>query len=242
MDRVPTRVMTRASKAIAAVPHGLPMGKGCLGSSGCRTACPGAMWWASSKCGTLCVCQALGAGKNKFTPQNSFDSVMLTYMATIEDIIEAGRLVVFDLPQWEPRLPIRPLYTTPDFLEWADDMQRLHDPKFGVGGRTLFEHLLMMFCDFRCATRCPPHAGDLRRMIPTKSGIWKMHPPKLRIYGWCPSQHSFVALLPAFESDTKADKSLNATKMKEVEEFIRNHHLESTITRGDVLAVFPNQN
>jgi hypothetical protein len=160
-------------------------------------------------------------------------------MATVKDIVASEVIVPFEVPQWEPRLPLRPLWTTHDLLDWADTKSELHDKTFAVGRRTLFEHLLIMFCDFRCAERCPAHAGDLKRMTPTKHGIWKMHPPKVRVYGWCPDKFQFIAVTAALESETKTDRKLNDRKLKEVNDFIKNHGLEETVLRGDILAVFP---
>lgn len=164
---------------------------------------------------------------------------MLTYMATVAEVVASGVIVAFEVPAWEPRLPLRPLWVTPALVSWADAKPELHDNAFGVGGRTLFEHLLTMLCDFRCAEHCPSHAGDLKRMTPTKHGIWKMHPPKMRVYGWCPGQFQFVGVTATLESETKADHKLNGAKMKEVRDFIQKHALQNTILRGDVLAVFP---
>lgn len=161
-------------------------------------------------------------------------------MATIDDVAAAGKLATFQLPDWETRLPIRPLWVTPELLKWADNSPELHDGALAVGGRTMFEHLLLTFCDFRCSDRF--HAGDLRRMLPNKKGIWKMHPPGLRIYGWCPGQHRFVAVTWALASETKSDRSLNDQKRDKVLKFIAEQKLAHTIVRGDILAVFPNQN
>jgi|SRR5580700_8727542 hypothetical protein len=160
-------------------------------------------------------------------------------MATVSDALDGGIIVVFEVPAWDSRLPLRPLWVTPDLLSWVDAKPELHDTAFAVGARTLFEHLLTMFCDFRCADHCPPHAGDLKRMTPTKHGIWKMHPPQLRIYGWCPGQHQFIGVTAALESETKADRKLNDKKLNEVRDFIKKHRLERTVLRGDILAVFP---
>jgi len=120
--------------------------------------------------------------------------------------------------------------------DWFDK-DELHDMALGVGRRTLFEHVEQMFCEFRCAPRFP--AGDLRQMIPSKNGIRKLHPPKLRVYGWCPAPHSFVAVTAAFEADTKSNKKLNDQKRDEVLSFIKTNHLEALVLRGDNLAVFP---
>ena len=106
-----------------------------------------------------------------------------------------------------------------------------------IGRRTLFEHIEQMFCDFRCSPVFP--AGDLRQMLPNQKGVRKMHPPKLRIYGWCPAPHAFVAVTAAFEADTKTDKKLNDKKRDDVLAFITANELEKLVLKGDNLAVFP---
>jgi hypothetical protein len=161
-------------------------------------------------------------------------------MATVEDAVAAKVLELYQLPDWELRLPIRHLWVAFEFWDWIDAKDDLHDMTFGVGGRTLFEHIEQMFCDFRCSQRYP--AGDLRQVMPTSKGIRKMHPPKLRIYGWCPKPHAFVAVTGALEVETKRDKKLNDKKRDEVLSFIKTHKLEHTILRGDNLAVFPPNN
>jgi hypothetical protein len=140
------------------------------------------------------------------------------------------------LPDWEVRTAIRPLYAAPDFLDCIEDRDVLHNTS--VGGRTLYDHIWQMFADFRCAER--PGAGDLRRMMPVEKGIWSMHPPKLRIYGWCPAPHSFVAVTGALESATKSDKSLNDRKRDQVLSFIEANHLGQAVLRGEYLEAFPN--
>ena len=51
----------------------------------------------------------------------------------------------------------------------------------------------------------------------------------------------FAAAAYALESETKTNKKLNDKKRDEVLAFIKRHKLEATITRGDVLAVFPQE-
>jgi hypothetical protein len=160
-------------------------------------------------------------------------------MATIEDAVTGQVLEPYRLPDWELRLPIRPLWVALTLWDWIDGKDELHSIGHGVGRRTLCEHIEQMFCEFRCAPRFP--AGDLRQMIPTTKGIRKLHPPKLRIYGWCPAPHEFVAVTAAFELDTKADKSLNGKKRDEVLNFIKANKLGHLILKGDNLAVFPQQ-
>jgi hypothetical protein len=158
-------------------------------------------------------------------------------MATVEDAVKAKVLELYELPDWELRLPIRLLWCTFVLWDWIDGKDELHDVALGVGRRTLCEHIEQMLCDFRCSPRFS--AGDLRQIMPTKNGIRKMHPPRLRIYGWCPAPHAFVAVTAALESDTKTDKKLNDKKREEVLTFIKVNKLGHLVLKGDNLAVFP---
>lgn len=162
---------------------------------------------------------------------------LLTYMATIEDAVKAEVLEVYDLPEWESRLPIRQLWVARDMREAIEGCDEMFDPSKGVGGRSLFEHIEIIFCDFRCAQRIP--AGDLKRMMPTKNGVWKMHPPKMRVYGWCPAKHAFAAVTFALEEQTKKDKKLNNRKMQDVLTFIKQNKLSDHVERGEINVVFP---
>jgi hypothetical protein len=156
-------------------------------------------------------------------------------MATLSHIIDQGILVPYRVPKWESRLPIHPLYVADELFRWADNKAELRSRKYG--GRTLLEHLEQTFCDFRCSER--PPAGDLRRMVPNKHGIWKMQPVGLRIYGWCPAVKTFAAVTAALEKETKDDKQLNDRKLEEVRGFIKQHGLEDTVVIGDIFAIFP---
>jgi len=158
-------------------------------------------------------------------------------MATVEDAVAAQVLEPYPLPDWEVRLPIRPVGVAFELWDWIDGKDELHDMALAVGRRTLFEHLEQMFCDFRCAPRFP--AGDLRQMMPTKHGVRSMRQAGLRIYGWCPKPHAFVAITGALEIDTKTDKKLNDKKRDDVLSFIKTHKLQHTILKGDNLADFP---
>jgi hypothetical protein len=160
-------------------------------------------------------------------------------MATIRDIVNKGELELFQLPDWESRLPINPLYIPPSFLKWIDQTKELSDEKLKIGPRTLLEHLEQTLCDFRCSDR--PSAGDLKRMMPTKHGIWKLHPNGLRLYGWCPAPMAFVVVTGALESESKTNKKLNDVNRDTVREFIKTHKLDGSVVRGDILAIFPPQ-
>jgi len=160
-------------------------------------------------------------------------------MATIGTVVAEGRLALLKLPEWEVRQPVRPLWVTPELLEGVRTTAALHDVALGAGGRTIAEHLTQFMCDFRCSPRL--HAGDLRRMMPNKNGVWKMHPFALRIYGWAPAVHQFVAVCWALERETKSDRQLNDTKRDEVLDFVRANGLRGTITYGDINAVFPRE-
>ena len=164
----------------------------------------------------------------------------LTYMATVDEIVRAGILEVYELPDWVPRQPINRLWVAESFWAEFDAMDSLHVEHSAIGGRTIGEHIEIIFNDFRCAER--PHAGDLKRMTPSRHGVRKLHPPRARVYGWCPFQRSFVAVTLATEISTKTDRKLNDAKRDEVRAFIKKHKLEDSMVYGDILAVFPPSN
>lgn len=149
----------------------------------------------------------------------------------------SGALKLFDLPPWETRPPLWPLYIATEFEDWTDLTPELFDPTKKIGGRFLGEHLALCLSDFRCSRR--PPAGDLRRLTPTKKGIWKLHPPGLRLYGWCPKPQSFVVVTGALEIETKKDKKLNDYKQSSVVNFIKANKLQAWVVLGDINAVFP---
>lgn len=129
------------------------------------------------------------------------------------------------------------VWGAPIFWDAFDAADALHDEKLKIGGRTIGEHIEQGLCDFRCSKR--PGAGDLRRMLPNRKGVWKLHVPGARIYGWCPRPRSFVAVEIAIEVDTKTDAKLNDTKREAVLAFIKAHKLEDLVLLGDILAIFP---
>lgn len=158
-------------------------------------------------------------------------------MATLDDDLKASGLELYELPDWESRMPINQLWIAHSFWKWFDDTAELDDPKFRVGSRTLAEHIEQLFCDLRCSER--PGAGDLRRMMPNKKGIWKFHPQKTRLYGWAPKEGCLVVVSGALEADTK-DKTkgnINNQKRDEVLAFTKANKLPVKV--GDILAIFP---
>jgi transcriptional regulator with XRE-family HTH domain len=157
-------------------------------------------------------------------------------MATLDDDLIAAGLELFDLPGWETRLPIRQLWIAPSFWEWFDSVEALHEIR--SGSRTLGEHIEQMFCDLRCSER--PGAGDVRKMMPSKKQVWKLHPPKSRLYAWAARKECLVVMTGALESDTK-DKTggnLNNKKRDEVIAFIKAHRLTKTYSQETILPSF----
>jgi hypothetical protein len=158
-------------------------------------------------------------------------------MATISAAINKGTLDEFKLPEWELREPLRPLLVSPELFQWVDENERLVDGTLMIGGRTPFEHLVQSFCDLRCSER--PGAGDLKRMTPTKHGVWKLHPPLLRVYGWFYEPFHFAAVSAALLADTKTDKRLNDQQRDYVRRFLSRNQLTETVLLGDHREVLP---
>lgn len=158
-------------------------------------------------------------------------------MATIPEALGSKVLEEYRLPDHESREPLRPLYVAGRFFDEVDAADDLFIERGSIGGRSQFEHLLQAFCDFRCSLR--PLVGDLNRLMPTSLGVWSMHCPGLRIFGWVPAPHQFVAVNFARDEHCHKPNSIVAQCQKAVLQFARQHHLDHTISKGDRLALFP---
>jgi hypothetical protein len=132
------------------------------------------------------------------------------------------------------RLPVRPLWMTQDLVSYVDGTLVYYSQI--VASRTASEHLEQFFIDFRCNVVI--HADDLRRMRPTSAGVWSMHPPMLRVYGWVPRPHAMVAVHAELEDDTKRDPTLNDKCRARVLDFVRLHGITEIVV-GDFLNAFP---
>ena len=159
-------------------------------------------------------------------------------MATISGALSLGVLTEFRLPDHDGRAPLRPLYIATQLFDWIDGTDELYVENWSRrdGGRSMAEHLSQTFCDFRCAAR--PLVGDLNRVSPTSKGIWKIHSPGLRIFGWVPVEHAFVAVVPAFSDNVHGPNSTLTQAVADVVAFAKNNGLQGTIKRGDRSALF----
>jgi hypothetical protein len=159
-------------------------------------------------------------------------------MATITAALNAGVLHEFRLPDHEGRDPLRPLYVASQLFDWIDETDELYEENWGprTGGRSMAEHLSQTFCDFRCDRR--PLVGDLHRVQPTRKGVWKIHSPGLRVFGWVPDPHGFVAVTAAFSKDTHGPQSVVDQSIAKVIAFAKQHKLHETFVRRDRSALF----
>lgn len=159
-------------------------------------------------------------------------------MATILDAVRLEVLKVFAVPDWDSRLPARPLYVAPQLWTQIDNEPRAHVETAKLGGRSPYEHLDAIFTDFRCGEKAIGN-DQLKRLMPTTKGVWEMHPPGLRVFGWCPAPYEFVAVSVAIVEDLKADHDLYNQHRDGVLAFAKRHDLSSTITLGDYSVLFP---
>lgn len=178
--------------------------------------------------------------QNFLPPINSAAS-LLTYMATISSALTDGVIHLHALPDHDGRTALRPVYLADEFYDWVDNSPELHLPNWGArhGGRTRFEHLEAAVANFRCEKR--PLVGDLNCVTPTSKGIWKIHCPGLRLFGWVPEEHSFIVVRGALNEHVHGQGAGAVVKgiVLDVQRFIRKHGLEKTIKRGDRRALFP---
>jgi hypothetical protein len=82
--------------------------------------------------------------------------MLLTYMATLEDVVASGILHPFELPTWEKRLPLWPLYVADSLFEGANARRELDDPALARGGRSLRELSFRRFVIFDAPEGLPP--------------------------------------------------------------------------------------
>lgn len=163
---------------------------------------------------------------------------MLTLEATISKVVRSGHMEMFDVPEWHHGMPMRPLYVASTFWKWVDGCDALHVIPTKGSRRSIWEQIELHLAELRCAER-PPGADELRRLTPTRSGIWKLHPPGARLYGWFAKPHTLILVGGATEKETKLNKSRNASEMKNVSAFIAKHDFKAHIVRGDYRAVYP---
>lgn len=159
-------------------------------------------------------------------------------MATILSALRLGVVDEWSLPETEGRPPLRPLYVAGELFEWVDATDALYLENWSKrnGGRSRFEHLEAAFADFRCAQR--PLVGDLNRVRPTKKGVFSLHCPGLRVFGWAPDVYSFLAVTAALSDDAHGRESIVNQKVKEVLAFAEDRGLSETIQYGDRSALF----
>lgn len=162
-------------------------------------------------------------------------------MTTIAGAVKSGLLELYRLPVHETRMPRWPLWIAGEFWHWHDGKDELFDEKMLFGRRTMAEHIEQLFCDLRCSKR-PGSGGDLRRLMPTAIGVWSLHVPGVRLYGWSPEVGAYVIVTGALESETKSprkpqEKSVNDARRDEVRSFFHKHKLP--VLLGDIHAVYP---
>ena len=139
------------------------------------------------------------------------------------------------MPEWETRCPIRSVYVAPQFWNWVDGRDDIHE--IFSGGRSIFEHIELMLIDLRCAKK-PPGADELRRMTPHPDGVYRLQPEGSRVYGWMPEKGTFVLVSADTKAAFKTDFSLYEHHRKGVVDFRRHLGLNANFLTGDYRALF----
>jgi hypothetical protein len=158
-------------------------------------------------------------------------------MATLLDAVRNDVLEKYEVPDWDKRNPVRQVFTAPALWDWIDNEPRAHVATAKRGGRSPFEHLEQMLSDYCCEPRALRY-GDLKQIIPTGDGVWRIHPPGLRVFGWIAANQTFVAVSAAMKSDLVSKTETYDQHRRTVLSFAIANGLEHTILRGDYLAIF----
>lgn len=155
----------------------------------------------------------------------------------ITDALKAKVIEEWTMPEHDGRDPLRSMYIAGEMFDRVDGDDSIHRVKKGEGGRSRYEQMMIALADFRCLTR--PPVGDMRRVQPTKNGVWSIHTRGLRIFGWIAQANAFVAVTYEHTEACHGKGSLVSARCAAVLAFAKKYKLTSTIRLGDANALFP---
>lgn len=161
----------------------------------------------------------------------------MTTPKAIKDALRAKVIEEWALPAHEGREALRRVYIAGEMFDRVDNDVSLHHAKEGEGGRTRYEQMLIALADFRCLQR--PGGADIKRLMPTKKGVWSLHARGLRIFGWITEASAFVAVTYEHTEACHGRGSLVEARLADVLAFAEKYKLASTIQYGDLLALVP---
>jgi len=151
-------------------------------------------------------------------------------MSTIEELLDDGRLIEYEVPEYDTRERVRPAYYTPSFKQWFLMEKRLELPGRKGGKITGQEEIEEKLNDLRCDD--PMHITDFARIMPQKKDVWEIKTDTTRLFGWFCMPMVFVVVSGAMKTDLVRNRPAVAAQRTKVTAFIERHNLHREVVRG----------
>lgn len=156
-------------------------------------------------------------------------------MSTIEELLDDGILIEYEVPDYDTRERVRPAYYAPPFKKWFLTENRLQLPGRKGGKITGQEEIEEKLNDLRCDN--PMHITDFARIKPQNEEVWEAKTDTTRLFGWFCKPMVFVVVSGAIKSDLVRNKPAVTAQLKAVTAFIKRHGLHKEVVRGGHLNV-----
>jgi hypothetical protein len=108
-------------------------------------------------------------------------------------LLEIGAIVKIEVDLGSREQPMRLLYGTPGFIEWADMLLKAPEPRERLGEATPAEQLDDVFHAFLSGKELS-YGLQFRYIRAEKNPVWEFKTPDLRIFGWFMKKDCFVAV------------------------------------------------
>jgi hypothetical protein len=118
--------------------------------------------------------------------------IVLTYMATLEQLESGGILHRYDADLSHFEMPERCITHTPDFWTWFETVLKQRPKK---RGRDLspYEQVEQIFYDFIIG-RPMAYSVDYRKLEPIPQNTWELKTLDVRVFGWLTRKRHFLAV------------------------------------------------
>ncbi|KAB1079388.1 hypothetical protein [Methylobacterium soli] len=123
-------------------------------------------------------------------------------MATVAKLREGGQIVSIEVELDRRDQPQRMLFGTPGFLEWLTELLGSPDPSPLGLELSPAEQLDALFADYISGAPLN-HTRQFRILRPSRSSVWELKTPDLRIFGWFLQRDCFLAVFGAWADRVK---------------------------------------
>ncbi|MDP3161036.1 MAG: hypothetical protein Q8N31_13530 [Reyranella sp.] len=116
----------------------------------------------------------------------------MTYMATIGDLENAGKLIGHDADLESHEFPTRWIHLAPQALAW---LTTVLPSESADGGRKIspYEQVEQIFYEYVIG-RPMAYARDRKKLNPVGYHVWEFKTPDARLFGWLPKRRHFIVV------------------------------------------------